>query len=285
MRARHILYDDNRPTAEWASGDAGVTKGDAGVTAAVTRSLTGAERQARYKARKRAEKCAVGGAEHTVGEVTSPAVTPASLSFFPQPHVVEVERNKKTPARADDGAALDAEFDAFMAGWPASTPLEPALRAYRAARRIAKADELIAGRDRYIATKPPWQNWVAAAKFLNEKRWRTAGRDQTEMLMPVSGGRSVRDDRRPGSVIAAAHAVLAAGPLRRPDGHPTGELHPDRGPGGRGLGEAGDRLMRRIGETPYRSWFSEVTVEGVRDGTVHLVVPRASIRKRLMEHY
>ena|SRR5436190_3731887 len=80
MRARHILDDDNRPTAEWASGDAGVTKGDAGVTAAVTRSLTGAERQARYKARKRAEKCAVGGAEHTVGEVTSPR--PLFLSFL-----------------------------------------------------------------------------------------------------------------------------------------------------------------------------------------------------------
>jgi len=284
MRARGIIGEDNRPTLGWATAgrvtmsDAEVTRGDGRLTAAVTRPLTGAERTRRYKARKRAEKLAIGEASAQEQAAPLPAVTSASLSFFPQQHIVEEERKKKTRARADDGEALDTEFDAFMVGWPASTPLEPARRAYRAARRSAEAVELIAGRDRYVATKPDWQNWCSAAKFLNEKRWLQPGCDQTEMLMPISGGHS----RRPGSFVTAIRAAADAGPLRTRDASAVVELRRNEA---QDLGEAGARLMQHIGQVQFQAWFAGAVLVGVRDDTVHLAVPRAFIRSRVREQY
>jgi hypothetical protein len=93
MRNRRILGENNRPIGEWADdagvttkGDVGVTEGDATVTrgdAAVTSALTGAQRQARYKARKRAAIDAAGRG--------IPAPLPASPSARPQEE--EEERN------------------------------------------------------------------------------------------------------------------------------------------------------------------------------------------------
>src|SRR5207249_4569990 len=141
------------------------------------------------------------------------------------------------------------------------------------------ADELSAGRDRYVATKPDWQSWCSAERFLKEERWLQAGRDQTEMLMPISGGHSTG---RPGNIITAAHAALAAGPLRgssfvagiraaaaagplRCGDEPTAVgLRRDEA---QDLREAGARLMQRIGQAQFQAWFSDAVLVGVREDT------------------
>jgi hypothetical protein len=83
MRNRRILDENNRPIGDWADdagvttkGDVGVTDGDARVTrgdAAVTSALTGAQRQARYKARKRAAIDAAGSRMTTPSPASPPA--------------------------------------------------------------------------------------------------------------------------------------------------------------------------------------------------------------------
>ena len=242
MQARGILNDNHRPTAEWMIGDE-VT---AGVTTAVTRGagpMTGAERQARYKARKRAENMTGDGS----ASPASPSVTQASLSLSSDQQIVDAEENKKeTRAHERD---LETEFDAFIAHWPVPSPREPALRAYRVARRSASAEELIAGLERYIACKPEWQSYCHAAKFLNEKRWRDA------------------------AVQAEPDTPAFPGPTEAPKAIPHM------------LGEPGERLRRAIGDTPFRSWFRSVTLDCVRDGGVYLTAPTASVRARINEHY
>jgi hypothetical protein len=51
------------------------------------------------------------------------------------------------------------------------------------------------------------------------------------------------------------------------------------------LGEAGDLLCERLGDTPFRAWFSDVQFEGVEGDTLKLSVPRAYVKTRLIEHY
>lgn len=65
----------------------------------------------------------------------------------------------------------DNEFSVFWAKYPRRIGKLAAIRAYSKARRQASASEILDGIDRYIATKPTWQEWAHPSSWLNAGRW------------------------------------------------------------------------------------------------------------------
>ncbi len=87
-------------------------------------------------------------------------------------------RKRKSPARSHaNGAGLDAGFDEWYGGYPLKQKPADALKAWRQARRgdvlkpAPTVAELMAARDRYIATKPPDYAWAYPASWLRAGRW------------------------------------------------------------------------------------------------------------------
>lgn len=69
------------------------------------------------------------------------------------------------PAEAD-------EFDdLFWPGWPLKIGKKDARKALRKALDRADIGRILDGRDSYIRHKPPWQNWMHAATYLNGDHW------------------------------------------------------------------------------------------------------------------
>jgi hypothetical protein len=64
-------------------------------------------------------------------------------------------------------------FDVWYDGYPNKVGKGAAVEAFDKVRRGRKATfaELIAGRDRYIRTKPPDRSWCNPATWLNQQRW------------------------------------------------------------------------------------------------------------------
>lgn len=76
--------------------------------------------------------------------------------------------------RSDDRDARAPEpdpFDEFWEGYPNKTGKPKARSAYTAALKRASAAEILAGRDRYVRSKPPDRQWLNPATFLNQDRW------------------------------------------------------------------------------------------------------------------
>jgi len=91
-----------------------------------------------------------------------------------------------TRANARDARASElASFDAFWAKYPNKTGKPKALAAYRSALKRATADEIAAGLDRYIASKPEDRQWLNPATFLNQDRW--ADEPATVISRPATG--------------------------------------------------------------------------------------------------
>lgn len=73
------------------------------------------------------------------------------------------------PLGADDRIVL--EFEQWYALYPNRQARPRALKAYRGARAKVDHVALIAGVERYIRTKPDWQDWAHPATWLNNERW------------------------------------------------------------------------------------------------------------------
>jgi len=73
-------------------------------------------------------------------------------------------------ARARDD--LDREFDEQV--WPIypnKVSKKSALKSYRAARKSVAAQTILDGLQRYLETKPEYQDWSHLATWLNKERW------------------------------------------------------------------------------------------------------------------
>lgn len=76
------------------------------------------------------------------------------------------------PARAAQ-AALLADFKVWYAKYPRKVAPRKAEGAYLAARRRgATAEDLLAGLDRYMRTKPEYADWAHPTTWLNGDRWK-----------------------------------------------------------------------------------------------------------------
>lgn len=85
---------------------------------------------------------------------------------YPEP---EPER-KKQERRARE-RALRSEFEDFWNGWPNKVGKPKALTSFIGKRKTHSLQAIIAGRDRYVRTKPPDRPWLNPATFLNQERF------------------------------------------------------------------------------------------------------------------
>jgi hypothetical protein len=80
----------------------------------------------------------------------------------------EIEPQEENKKRA---SALSPEFDQFWELFPNKVGKPKARSSFEAAARKAAPAAIIAGLQRYIATKPPDRPWLNPATFLNQERW------------------------------------------------------------------------------------------------------------------
>lgn len=64
-----------------------------------------------------------------------------------------------------------SDFDHFWASYPRRTAKLTAVKAYERARRLASADDIMAGVERYKQRKPEYADWCHPATWLNQGRW------------------------------------------------------------------------------------------------------------------
>jgi hypothetical protein len=64
-----------------------------------------------------------------------------------------------------------SDFDEFWAAYPRKVGKLAALRAYRKARSLASADEILDGIAVYREHKPAYADWCHPTTFLNQGRW------------------------------------------------------------------------------------------------------------------
>lgn len=65
----------------------------------------------------------------------------------------------------------NSDFDRFWAVFPRRVAKLAAIRAWAKALRLAAADEIIAGVERYKRHKPDYADWCHPATWLNAGRW------------------------------------------------------------------------------------------------------------------
>ena len=63
------------------------------------------------------------------------------------------------------------EFEQFWAKCPAKKAKLAAEKAFVKARKTATLEELLLGMDRYLESKPAWQEYAYPATWLNQGRW------------------------------------------------------------------------------------------------------------------
>lgn len=131
--------------------------------------------------------------------------------------------------RARENAAIDAEFESWFAEYPHRVNRPAALIAYRQARKIASAGELLLGVRRYVESKPPDQKPLNPDNWLKQQRWLDQPAPHT-----VNGNNGAQHDQRrrsaeektvngfarsagfdPRTGARASDALLHAGPTGR----------------------------------------------------------------------
>jgi len=65
----------------------------------------------------------------------------------------------------------EGQFEIFWSEYPHKVDKPTARRAFAAAIKLAPLDELLAGIKRYVADKPPKNQWCNPATFLKGRRW------------------------------------------------------------------------------------------------------------------
>ena len=67
--------------------------------------------------------------------------------------------------------ARQVEFEVFWQHYPRRVGKLAAAKAYEKARRLASAEDIVAGIERYKRTKPAYADWCHPATYLNQGRW------------------------------------------------------------------------------------------------------------------
>jgi len=82
----------------------------------------------------------------------------------------EGSNEPSTNARAPD-AVPDEFATTFWPAYPHKVGKPDAEKKFRAARKVASLEEIMAGLRSYITTKPPDRQWCNPATWLNQQRW------------------------------------------------------------------------------------------------------------------
>lgn len=125
---------------------------------------SGAQRQARYRARKAgdATRDATGDASRPSPLDVPPFLPPAPPSIPPL--------NPPIPQKI--GLAPDLSFDqVFWVRYPHKVGKPAAQRSYLKARQKHSVETIMAGLERYIRDRPPDRPWLNPATFLNQERF------------------------------------------------------------------------------------------------------------------
>ena len=64
-----------------------------------------------------------------------------------------------------------SEFATFWGRYPKKVGRLYAEKCYKTARKQASHADIMAGLERYISSKPAWQEWAHASSWLNAGRW------------------------------------------------------------------------------------------------------------------
>ena len=88
---------------------------------------------------------------------------------LPAEPIGKLPRSRRAPKPGFPTAAFEVWYD----GYPHKVGRAAAEKAFERVFNSGQAtlDQLVAGRDAYIATKPPDRNWCNPATWLNESRW------------------------------------------------------------------------------------------------------------------
>ena len=66
---------------------------------------------------------------------------------------------------------IEIEFAEFWKAYPRHIAKPRALKAFKAARKRVSLEDMLAGLERYKASKPDYADWCHASTWLNEDRW------------------------------------------------------------------------------------------------------------------
>jgi len=78
------------------------------------------------------------------------------------------------PIKSPNGLFVQNAFDQWWGGYPHKIGKLKAKTAFAKALKKTALDVLIAGLERYKATKPEWQEWCMPTTWLNNERWNDA---------------------------------------------------------------------------------------------------------------
>lgn len=101
---------------------------------------------------------------------------------------------KKKPNGALAHPKRGSRFDRFWRAYPHKVGKRAAAVAFGQALRRASLDEILAGLERYKATKPPERNWCNPLTFLDEDRWLDEPGPPALNGKPVAGDEFVPSD-------------------------------------------------------------------------------------------
>jgi hypothetical protein len=165
--------------------------------------------------------------------------------------------SERIDSGADPGAdsRADSGFEKFWTAYPHQVEREKAVHAFVAALKHASVDEIVAGVERYKATKSPDLNWRKPALWLRDRRWR----DNPAPAKDTPAGKSAeprarREDPIPPVTDARWARVLA-------------------------------RLRGEFGPAIYDNWIKPLWFHGAKDGLLTLSAPSAFKRDWVVQHF
>lgn len=110
---------------------------------------------------------------HSLDTAVEVGGSPQIVSTDPPPkkEMPHTPKEKTPPPGSQSGCARD--FAAFWEIWPHRVGKAEAERSFRGVAKRSDSDlpSILAGVRRYISNKPPDQNWLNPATFLNQRRW------------------------------------------------------------------------------------------------------------------
>jgi uncharacterized protein YdaU (DUF1376 family) len=126
-------------------------------------------------------------------------------SSQPQPHPEREGSSLRSESRARERDA----FAKFWTAWPNKVGKPVAEKSFQ--KVAAEIEAILAGVDRYIRNKPPYQSWLNPATFLNQRRWEDSPATSQPKGSGQNGKRTIFD------VLDCAESRLADMPDRRGD--------------------------------------------------------------------
>lgn len=157
-------------------------------------------------------------------------------SSQPQPHSSSLRSDEPRVKPASDLEFLET----FWPKYPHKVGKPDAAKAFARARKSSSLEQIMAGLDFYVSSKPADRPWLNPSTFLNQERFNDRPATVSARASPQETGRSLL-------------ARLATGNFNEPD-HPPNVIELNARPPGRSDGPNGNGPSQSFGERP--AWGS-----------------------------